>query len=910
MAEVKGLKIAIGSSLEEFKGGIADLKSSLGGLGEFASSALGLLSNPITLVVGAIAGIGAAAFKVGQDFDAAFDNIEAGTGATGAALESLKADFEATLGNVPDSAADVSTAIADINTKLGLSGEPLQKMSEQFLNLARIPGQENLAGNIDAVSKSFNAWGVEADNQGQTLDFLLKTSQATGVSVAELSSATASAASTGKTLGLNFNETAVLIGQLEKTTGNSSGSMRRLTRAVAELTGEGIPARDALTGIFDSIKNASNDTEAGGRAMEVFGTRGVEMAEKIRSGKFDIDELMSSIEASDVTVNGTADSIADFGEKFGELSNKVSLVLAPLGAFLMDGLTAIAGFLADNFNPALEFMGELWDGLLSFIKPLTDFISNTVIPNLTGLFNTWLGIQLLISDELSPVLMFLWNNVLAPLGNFVRDVIVAQFNVFTGAIETLLGWLQKIPGVSDLVKAAQDRVKQAFADTGAESDTAKGKLENLTGATDIARTAQDKMGAPGGSAPTLSAAIRDTGAAHNEAKEKVEKYTDAQNLAIEAANRAYEGEIALANQTGALKDAFDDVEQPVLDAGSAVTGVDNAVLAVTTSMANADVAGALETWKTDAETKLPLVKGPFTEWAEGVSSIVGSLSTGLTSKLFTDPGSFGAEALGKLKTIGQSFLDVFDTQMFGPEGVITKFINQGLTALTTALDGLISQITGGVGGALTSVFGAGTSAAGNAAGQIGGAAGSVGGGAGGAAGAAAGGVIGTVGAIGAVVGAVSGIIGNFQMSGMNRSLELIEQNTRSLNFGLPGNILDEIRAIKTEIFFGSATKATEESRDWVRSIDNLASLSLAALSETRDWTRSAAQDLSFVRVDMGPWGSQFDAIARNTERTASAVERMSGTGWGDGFSVDRFKTAVERNEGGITTTLNRFVRQR
>jgi len=85
-----------------------------------------------------------------------------------------------------------------------------------------------------------------------------------------------------------------------------------------------------------------------------------------------------------------------------------------------------------------------------------------------------------------------------------------------------------------------------------------------------------------------------------------------------------------------------------------------------------------------------------------------------------------------------------------------------------------------LGRALGAIFGAGSAGA-TAATTAAGAAGSAASAAGGAAGAASGaasGVMGIVGAVAGVATAVSSVIGNFQMAGMNKSLDLIERYTR------------------------------------------------------------------------------------------------------------------------------------
>ena len=113
----------------------------------------------------AIAGAGFAVLKFGGEFDAAFDKIRVGTGATGEALDSLEADFKSVLTSIPTNTEDASTAIADLNTRLGLTGEPLRDMSKQILELSRITDTD-LGTNVEKVTRLFGDWG---DRDGESV---------------------------------------------------------------------------------------------------------------------------------------------------------------------------------------------------------------------------------------------------------------------------------------------------------------------------------------------------------------------------------------------------------------------------------------------------------------------------------------------------------------------------------------------------------------------------------------------------------------------------------------------------------------------------------------------------------------------------------------------------------------------
>ncbi len=90
--------------------------------------------------------------KLGDSFDKAVDKIRIGTGATGKVLEGLEEDFKNVYTSVDASMDDASTVIADLNTRTGLTGEGLQDLSIQMLQLAKIT-KEDINGLIPATTR-------------------------------------------------------------------------------------------------------------------------------------------------------------------------------------------------------------------------------------------------------------------------------------------------------------------------------------------------------------------------------------------------------------------------------------------------------------------------------------------------------------------------------------------------------------------------------------------------------------------------------------------------------------------------------------------------------------------------------------------------------------------------------------
>lgn len=151
------------------------------------------------------------------------------------------------------------------------------------------------------------------------------------------------------------------------------------------------------------------------------------------------------------------------------------------------------------------------------------------------------------------------------------------------------------------------------------------------------------------------------------------------------------------------------------------------------------------------------------------------------STILTDFGKGIADSIIHAKSFGDAFTKMANALKEAflrtvVEGAIKEAI-KGLDGFTASFSGLMSKMTSGLG----SLFGGGGGAAGGGAGGGGGAAGGLG-----AAGGALGGVVGAIGSIGSLI---SGVIGNFQMSGMNKTLDLIEKEVRYSQIHL-ANILE------------------------------------------------------------------------------------------------------------------------
>ena len=325
---VADLTARLGLNLSEFTKG---LEGALKGLDAFGRSG-GVLAKALSLQ---FAGIATAAVAAGVAFDKAFDSIRIGTGATGRALEGLERDFRSVFRDVPTSTGQVSSAITELNVRLGLTGQPLRDLSTQFLTLARITGQD-VNPLIREGTRVFNDWGVATEDQGRILDVFFRVSQRTGVGVGELLGQVGHAGPAFRQLGFSIEESAAMFGQFEKQGINAQAVAMGLQRGLVNLAKSGEEPRVVFNRLVDGIKKATDAQEAITLAAGIFGNRiAGQFVNAVRSGKLEMKEFADSVTKGGDTIAGAARDTDGFVEMMVLLKNRVTDALEPLGTDLL-----------------------------------------------------------------------------------------------------------------------------------------------------------------------------------------------------------------------------------------------------------------------------------------------------------------------------------------------------------------------------------------------------------------------------------------------------------------------------------------------------------------------------------------------------------------------------------------------
>lgn len=429
-----------------------------------------------------IAAAGAGMVAAGKQFDDAYDKIRIGTGATGKALEGLNGDFRAVAKQVSSSFDDISTAIAEYNTRLGISGQALEDLSVQTLNLARIT-ESPLTTVIEEVSQSLQAFNTPVQKYGESLDFIFKVSQSTGIAIDRLLSNLVKFAPALKGMGFDFEESATLMGYFDKAGVEVEQAMAGLNKALVNMAKKGVTdSSDALRELLMEIRKAPNALRATEMAIEIFGAKaGPLMASAIRDGKLEYDELIATLLSSKETINGVADDTDDWAEGLAKLKNNVLIATEPIATTLFDALNGLVPLL-EKAVPALTGLAQGFAampqglqlaivaiaGLAAAIGPLLQGIGTIVIamPGLVKVFA-------FLSKGVGPIISVLGTVarvVIPAIGTAISTVVPIVVNAVRALIMAIGGFSAPVTAIVMAIAAAAyliiknwDQVKEFFS---------------------------------------------------------------------------------------------------------------------------------------------------------------------------------------------------------------------------------------------------------------------------------------------------------------------------------------------------------------------------------------------------------------------------------------------------------------
>ena len=361
-----------------------------------------LVATGIKSAINGIKNLAGEAKKSFQEFDDGRDKIVAMTGATGEAADDLMKAYKGVASSVQGDFGEMGEAVGELSTRFGATGEELEKLATQFVKFSKL-NKTNVSGSVDDVQKALSAFGLKADKAGDLLDALNKVAQDTGVDVSTLTKGLVQNGTAFKEMGLSIQQSAALMGQMEKSGANAETVMNGLRKALKNATKDGVPLKKALADLEQNIVSQKDSTLGLQAAYDAFGKSGDQIYGALKNGTLSFqsvslaaDEYKDSIEK---TYEGTLDASDKVKLAFQRMklsaADVVDRILTKYGPDIEKAIEKITPVIEDvvewlsvHLPPAIENIKSAFGGVAEIIKSVFGWLldhSDAVITALTAI---------------------------------------------------------------------------------------------------------------------------------------------------------------------------------------------------------------------------------------------------------------------------------------------------------------------------------------------------------------------------------------------------------------------------------------------------------------------------------------------------------------------------------------------
>jgi hypothetical protein len=337
----------------------------------------------IAALAGAAVAVGKAAVEAYDSIEAGVNNVKTATGLTGDAADDLVESYEKVAANVSGSFEDIGSALGELNTRFGTTGELLEEQTEQIMKYAKVTGQDATSA-VQSVAKMMNNAGIASDQLSTVLDELTVAGQASGISVDTLAQSVNDNATTMKELGFSTEDSIAMLATFEKEGANTSTILAGMKKGMQNWTKEGKSAKQGFQDFVDGVADGSVTAQD---AIELFGSKaGVAMYDAAQKGQLDFSEMYDSI------VNDSAGALDDIYSDTQTLSDKIDILkkkleekLAVFVEPLIDKITEFVDKMDTDYIPAIE-------NFIDQVEPYAPIIAGVV-----AAFAAWESITTAVS---------------------------------------------------------------------------------------------------------------------------------------------------------------------------------------------------------------------------------------------------------------------------------------------------------------------------------------------------------------------------------------------------------------------------------------------------------------------------------------------------------------------------------
>ena len=291
------------------------------------------LSAATKMIAGAAAslgGLGAAAIKVGSQFEAAMSRVKAISGATEDEFKNLN-ELAKQLG--ADTAFSASEAAAGMENlaSAGFSATEIMSAMPGMLDLAAVSGGD-VAAAADVAASALNAFGLEAGEAAHVANVFARAAADTNAEALDMGEAMKYVGPVAKAMGISIEETAAAIGIMSDAgiKGGQAGTalrgaLSRLSRPTKQMTkmmdalgvsfydaeGNMLPLRDQVAVLQKSFAGLTQE-ERNNALVTLYGQESLSgMLALIEAGPDELGTLTQSLKNSDGAAEDMAQTMQD-----------------------------------------------------------------------------------------------------------------------------------------------------------------------------------------------------------------------------------------------------------------------------------------------------------------------------------------------------------------------------------------------------------------------------------------------------------------------------------------------------------------------------------------------------------------------------------------------------------------------
>lgn len=422
-------------------------------------------TNMTKYVTGPILAVGAASIKAFNEVQNGLNIVANKTGATGEELTKMQDTARDLAKNLPTDFETAGTAVGELNTRFGVTGQQLEDLSEDYIKFARV-NSVDLNSSIDETQKALSAFGLTADDAPHLLDTLTKAAQTSGASVDTLTSGLIQNGTAFQELGLSMDQSVALMAQMEKSGANSETVMQGLRKALKNAAADGVPLDQALSDLQDTILNGTDGMDGLTAAYDLFGKSGDQIYGAVKNGTIDFTELGKAAEDTSGTLDSVFNETLTPADKFQMALNSAKDVGYEFANTLLPMITP----LIEKFTEKLQAVSDWWSSLSPETQKMIEIVGLIVaaigpLLVLIGSLASALGSIIAIA----PVVGGAFSALLGPIGLVVAGIAAAiaigvalyknwdKLKVLAGKV-----WNGIKNAITKPIKAAADFIKKVI----------------------------------------------------------------------------------------------------------------------------------------------------------------------------------------------------------------------------------------------------------------------------------------------------------------------------------------------------------------------------------------------------------------------------------------------------------------